>query len=93
MNRKRIKPIETLSPAERAVFERLAKYGCDNDEIAARLRSTKRAVKFHVSNLLKKFGVRSREQLIVLHWSQLYAELKKSLGTTAKRNEPARTRR
>jgi DNA-binding CsgD family transcriptional regulator len=37
-----------------------------NKEIALRLNISERTVKFHVSNLLAKFGVRRRADLILL---------------------------
>ena len=40
-----------------------------NKEIAAKLFVCERTVKFHVSNLLSKFGVQRRADLIVL-WMQ-----------------------
>ncbi len=40
-----------------------------NKEIASRLFVSERTVKFHVSNLLSKFGVQRRADLIVL-WMQ-----------------------
>jgi DNA-binding CsgD family transcriptional regulator len=36
-----------------------------NKEIAARLNISERTVKFHVSNLLAKFGVERRQELIM----------------------------
>jgi len=52
-----------ISPREREVLEGLLQYQA-NKEIAARLNLTERTVKFHVSSLLAKFGVRDRGQLI-----------------------------
>ena len=37
-----------------------------NKEIASKLNISERTVKFHVSNLLSKFGVRRRADLILL---------------------------
>jgi DNA-binding CsgD family transcriptional regulator len=37
-----------------------------NKEVADRLHISERTVKFHVSNLLAKFGVRRRADLILL---------------------------
>ena len=37
-----------------------------NKEIASKLNIAERTVKFHVSNLLNKFGVRRRADLILL---------------------------
>lgn len=48
-----------------ALLENLA-----NKEIASRLNISERTVKFHVSNLLSKFGVRRRADLILLCYQQ-----------------------
>jgi DNA-binding NarL/FixJ family response regulator len=53
-----------VSGRERQVLEAL----CDNlanKEIASRLHISERTVKFHVSNLLAKFGLKSRQDLIL----------------------------
>jgi DNA-binding NarL/FixJ family response regulator len=47
-----------------------------NREIAERLHMSERTVKFHVSNLLSKFGVKRRADLIVLAYSSHDAEAK-----------------
>ncbi len=41
-----------------------------NKEIAAKLRIAERTVKFHVSNVLTKFGVQRRADLILLWYQQ-----------------------
>lgn len=41
-----------------------------NKEVASRLNISERTVKFHVSNLLAKFGVRRRADLILLCYQQ-----------------------
>jgi DNA-binding NarL/FixJ family response regulator len=41
-----------------------------NKEIASRLNISERTVKFHVSNLLAKFNVRRRADLILLCYQQ-----------------------
>jgi DNA-binding NarL/FixJ family response regulator len=51
-----------------ALLENLA-----NKEIASRLNISERTVKFHVSNLLNKFGVRRRADLILLCFQQRQA--------------------
>ena len=40
--------------------------GATNNEIAERLFITVRTVKFHVSNILRKFDAKSRAEVIVL---------------------------
>ncbi|HEX8346764.1 MAG TPA: response regulator transcription factor [Actinoplanes sp.] len=55
--------MEGLTAREREVL-RLLSRGDANREIAVRLHITEKTVKFHVSNLLIKTGLRSRGQLI-----------------------------
>ncbi|HEY2317317.1 MAG TPA: LuxR C-terminal-related transcriptional regulator [Solirubrobacteraceae bacterium] len=57
--------IAQLRPREREVVE-LMVAGLRNREIAERLFITVRTVKFHVSNILRKFEVQSRAEVIVL---------------------------
>jgi len=57
-----------VSRRERDVLD-LVLANLSNKEIAARLFISERTVKFHVSNLLDKFGVQRRADLIVL-WMQ-----------------------
>lgn len=57
-----------ISRREREVLDLLLD-GFSNKEIAARLFVSERTVKFHVSNLLSKFGVQRRADLIVW-WMQ-----------------------
>lgn len=59
---------QRLSPREREVLDCLL-VNLSNKEIAKRLKITERTAKFHVSNLLAKFGVRRRVDLVML---QLY---------------------
>jgi DNA-binding NarL/FixJ family response regulator len=54
-----------LSRREQEVLNRLLE-NLVNKEIADRLHISERTVKFHVSNLLAKFGVRRRAELILL---------------------------
>jgi DNA-binding NarL/FixJ family response regulator len=54
-----------LSRREQEVLEALLE-NLANKEIAHRLHISERTVKFHVSNLLAKFGVRRRADLILL---------------------------
>lgn len=54
-----------LSRREQEVLDALLE-NLANKEIAARLNISERTVKFHVSNLLTKFGVRRRADLILL---------------------------
>ncbi len=55
----------TLSRREREVLDALLE-NLSNKEIASKLHISERTVKFHVSNLLAKFGVQRRADLIVL---------------------------
>ena len=57
-----------ISRREREVLDLLLENLC-NKEIASKLFVSERTVKFHVSNLLAKFGVQRRADLIVL-WMQ-----------------------
>jgi DNA-binding NarL/FixJ family response regulator len=54
-----------LSRREEEVLDSLLE-NLANKEIASKLNISERTVKFHVSNLLSKFGVRRRADLIVL---------------------------
>ena len=54
-----------ISRRERDVLDLLLE-NLSNKEIAAKLFVSERTVKFHVSNLLSKFGVQRRAELIVL---------------------------
>jgi DNA-binding NarL/FixJ family response regulator len=53
-----------MSGRERQVLDALLE-NLANKEIAARLHLSERTVKFHVSNLLSRFGVSSRSELIL----------------------------
>jgi DNA-binding NarL/FixJ family response regulator len=55
----------TLTPREEEVL-RLLTLGQCNKEIAAAMRITLRTVKYHMTNLLLKFGVTSRLELLTL---------------------------
>jgi len=57
-----------LSPREREVLQALLD-NLANKEIADRLHISERTVKFHVSSVLRKYGVRRRTDLILL-WFQ-----------------------
>jgi len=54
-----------LSRREQEVLDSLLE-NLSNKEIASKLNIAERTVKFHVSNLLNKFGVRRRADLILL---------------------------
>jgi DNA-binding NarL/FixJ family response regulator len=58
-----------LTRREREVLEALLE-NLSNKEIASRLQVSERTAKFHVSNLLAKFGVRRRADLILLNFTQ-----------------------
>ena len=57
--------VANLSRREQEVLDLLLE-NLANKEIAGRLNIAERTVKFHVSNLLSKFGVRRRADLILL---------------------------
>jgi DNA-binding NarL/FixJ family response regulator len=70
-----------ISRREREVLDLLLD-NLSNKEIAGKLFVCERTVKFHVSNLLSKFGVRRRADLIVL-WMQrtsAFPHLPRDLG-------------
>lgn len=56
-----------LSRREQEVLDALL-LNLSNKEIAARLNISERTAKFHVSNLLAKFGVRRRADLILVNY-------------------------
>ena len=60
-NRGRPRHPDILTPREWEVLE-LLRSGASNAQIAARLSITERTVKFHVSEILSKLGVGSREE-------------------------------
>jgi two-component system response regulator DevR len=73
-----------ISRREREVLDLLLDNLC-NKEIASKLFISERTVKFHVSNLLSKFGVQRRADLIVL-WMQrttAFPWLGRELGRSA----------
>jgi DNA-binding NarL/FixJ family response regulator len=59
-----------LSRREREVLDALLE-NLSNKEIASKLIMSERTAKFHVSNLLAKYGVRRRADLILLTYTQL----------------------
>lgn len=68
-NRLKVDTSADLSRREREVLDALLE-NLANKEIAGRLNISERTVKFHVSNLLNKFGVRRRADLILLCFQQ-----------------------
>ena len=62
-----------LSRREQEVLDSLLE-NLANKEIASRLNIAERTVKFHVSNLLSKFGVRRRADLILLTFQRRMAQ-------------------
>jgi DNA-binding NarL/FixJ family response regulator len=71
-NRLKADASSDLSRREREVLDALLE-NLANKEIASRLNISERTVKFHVSNLLNKFGVRRRADLILLCFQQRQA--------------------
>ncbi|WP_405876690.1 response regulator transcription factor [Streptomyces sp. NBC_01136] len=61
--------VSTLTSREREIFDLIAA-GMSNNEVARALVLSEKTVKFHVSNLLRKLGVRNRAQAIVWAWDQ-----------------------
>ena len=65
-----------LTQREQQIFEQLC-HGRSNEEIGSNLYISERTVKFHVSNLMKKFGVDNRLQLVISQTkAHLYAHKK-----------------
>jgi len=62
--------VTNLSRREQEVLDSLLE-NLSNKEIASRLNIAERTVKFHVSNLLSKFGVRRRADLIPVSYTHL----------------------
>ena len=63
--RMKVETATELSKREQEVLEALLE-NLANKEIASKFNISERTVKFHVSNLLSKFGVRRRADLILL---------------------------
>lgn len=61
-------PIETLSKKERAILEALSK-GLTNRQLSQQLEISTNTVKFHLSNLYDKLGVKNRAQAIAFYYS------------------------
>jgi DNA-binding NarL/FixJ family response regulator len=61
-----------LTPRERDVLDDLLK-NLSNKEIAKRLRISDRTAKFHVSNVLAKYGVKRRADLLLLSFPESHA--------------------
>ena len=58
-------PDESLTRRELEIL-RMIEQGLTTVEMATRLGRTKRAVQFHIGNLLSKLGARSRTELVYL---------------------------
>lgn len=59
--------VRRLSPRERQVYDALLE-NLSNKEIASRMNLSERTVKFHVSNVLAKYRVRRRADLILQNY-------------------------
>ncbi|MGA7991121.1 MAG: response regulator transcription factor [Thermoanaerobaculia bacterium] len=59
----------TLTPREREVLDELLK-NLSNKEIAKKLHISGRTAKFHVSNVMSKYGVKRRADLLLLSFPQ-----------------------
>ncbi len=81
---RRLKPaVAPLSRRQQEILERIAR-NLSNKEIAHELNISERTVKFHVSNLLRKFRVRGRMELA------LACDSGPRFGFSGARQEPAR---
>jgi len=58
-------PLESLTPREQEVLERMAD-GLSNKEIAAQLSISEHTVKFHIASILSKLGATSRTEAVTL---------------------------
>ena len=67
--RRLLADVTDLTPREREALERLLQ-NFSNKEIARQLHVSERTAKFHVSNLLSKFGVRRRADLILMNFAR-----------------------
>jgi DNA-binding NarL/FixJ family response regulator len=67
--RKPVGRTPTLTPREREVLDELLK-NLPNKEIAKNLRISGRTAKFHVSNVMAKYGVKRRADLLLLSFPQ-----------------------
>ncbi len=63
--KKRIRFRTKITEKERKVLQLLATEGLTNKEIAARMRVQVRTVEFHITNLLRKFHLSNRNNLII----------------------------
>jgi DNA-binding NarL/FixJ family response regulator len=61
------KPFSYLTRREREVYPLLSK---SNKEIASALGIEVRTVRFHVENILRKFGVASRIEILAKDWPE-----------------------
>ncbi len=61
---------EKLSPTELTIAEIVSK-GFNNHDAAAMVFRTEKTVKFHLTNIYRKLGIKSRTQLAVL-WASTH---------------------
>jgi len=54
-----------LTPREQQVLDILLERGCTNKQIGKFLHIGESTVKLHMSSILKKYGLRTRSQLII----------------------------
>lgn len=59
----------TLTPRQQVIFDLIRNRGASNKQIAKYLNLSESAVKFHVGHILKKYCLKNRTQLAVLHRS------------------------
>jgi DNA-binding NarL/FixJ family response regulator len=59
------KPIVRVTERQGEIINLIVTRGCSNKQIGRALNLSVSAVKVHVSNILKKYGARTRSQLIV----------------------------
>lgn len=55
----------SLSPSETRVTIKVSKTGCSNRVAAEDLHVTEKTIKFHLTNIYKKCGVKNRSELVL----------------------------
>ena len=59
-----------LTPREKEILNLLVSRGCSNKVMARMLDLSESTIKLHMGNLLRKYGAKTRAQLIVFYQSK-----------------------